>query len=202
MKFRSFYLEGVTYPKSEDFIKVSEEAIKLIQKIGFTDIDIFWRGFKKKKIASPVIQVSGERETFYGGHLGGQTAKMIDLLGVKFPAFTSRSGWGSGFFGTSMIFVPMKPFKAWQSPKVDDLLVDLKNKTDDELKEILKTYTDTLKRVSDGEIIFDAKKYLLIDPNQMLFTMRQNNDIKSLKKYKDIVKLLMDYIAYIKGLKK
>lgn len=197
MKFKtSYYSESIEYPKSEDFIKVSQEAIDQIQKVGFSSVDIFWRGFKKKRIAAPVLRVSGERENFYGG-LAEIPTKIIKGLKIKSPAFTSRTTIVR-FFGQPMIFVPMKPFKAWQSPIVDDLM---EIKDDSDLDKVIKSYKNTIKKISEDEIIFDVKNYLLIDPGQLLFTMGRKDDIKKIKTYKDATKLLLEYIAYIKRTK-
>ena len=199
MRFKTlYYTEKIQYPNSDDFIKISKEAISQIKKLKFDNVDIFWRGFKIKKIAAPVLRISGDdrQSDFRGGSLEGPNA-MIKILGIKNPAF-ARQDQTVSVFGSPMVMVPIKPFDSWQSPLVDDL-ADLSNEKD--LEKISKTYKNTTKNLGK-ETIFDIKKYLLVNINQLLFTMgRKFGDIKGLKKYKDVITLLEDYINYINKLK-
>lgn len=191
-------LEAVEYP--ENFVQSAKDVIAQIKKLKFENRDIFWRGFKSKKIATPVLKVSGERE-FFKGAIFKNLKTMIDKLGVKFVSFTTLDAFNARFFGEEMVFVPIKPFRSLQSKEVDDL-ANLNSKTPEELEEIAKTYENTLEQLSRGEIIFDAKKYLLVKPRQTLFTTRDDvgrriKSLDQLKKYRDVILLLEDYINHV-----
>ena len=199
MRFKTaYYTEKIVYPKSGDFVKVSQQAIDQIKKLKYDNVDIFWRGFVKKRIAAPVLTITGDdrQDDFRGGSLPGPAA-MMKILGIKNPAF-ARQDQSVRLFGTPMIVVPLKPYKIFQSSEVEDMAWSLQGK---DLQKVAKTYKNTTKNLG-GEVIFDMKKYLLVDPDQLNFTLHKKNGIESLKKYKDVVKLLEDYIDYIKNYRK
>lgn len=91
--------------------------------------------------------------------------------------------------------VPIKPFDAWQHPDISDIAHS--DAIEDDIDELIKGYKKSL-RYEDSEVIFDCKKYMLVNPTHILDYTKWNKfrkikSLNDLKTYSDVKDLVMDY---------
>ena len=112
--------------------------------------------------------------------------KVLQLLGVNHPVFTHFDRDSTKLFGTPCALVFEQPYTIYQSPKINDIMADTKDLTEQELQQAAESYEnikDTGPVHDKNEVIVDVENYWAIPCGD------------EIKTYGDLVQLLESYKA-------
>jgi hypothetical protein len=200
MRLKNFLTEDIVKYYEGDILQALATARQEMRH--FLNADIVWRGFHSKHSGN-VIKITNSRSSFKGA-MDDTVMKILDRLHIKAPVFCSLNKNKTVLFGNPLAFIPIGPFTAYSSPKVDDLLVAAKNIKDPiALNNLVTSYKTTASMASfqsKDEIIFDVKEYYLVGTynltqrNPFLRKVKPNLEIK---KYSDLDLAINTYFQYL-----
>lgn len=159
---------------------------------------VVWRGMSAKG-QTAYSKINNERSGFYGG-ISDQASDVMKGLKVMNPAFGAYSQSKAEFFGSLNAMIPIQPYRAMQSDKLEDLVY----KSDLDSKDLVDSYSERMD-LEDSEIVFDIKEYYLLSISFALQMLWDPDDfsggklrpkiketIKGIKTYQDIIDIFTD----------
>jgi len=182
--------EGKVGPTPVD----KEEIIRALKP--FANQRVIWRGMNGSGKMTMYSKMNNERSGFYGG-LDALASSIVEKLGIKNPAFGTLKYGMALQFGDPKVMIPIKPYRAFQSETITDLL-----HARGDGPGAIESYKERMD-LDGSEIVFDIKEYYMVSPYYALKQVIDPDDfsenrlhksiqtaIEGIKTYQDVIDLL------------